>query len=539
MNRNTDDGPVMTARGNLFRIALTLGLALLLLVPPPADAGRRGSSSSSWGRSSSTSRTTTSRSSSFGRSSGSSWGTRSSSGWGTRSTRASQRTTTPTSSWGRRSSTTTARVPKPRTASKADQAAYRKAAQYNSFNREKHSYRSPQTARAEAVEDFQKKFAPQYPSKFDKKPEKRPEYIPGTVEVGRTKSPVEYRVENGVGGYYYRNAAGAWILYNLMRDTQRRDRYMYRHGYDPTGTTYTRARSSGGGSPMFWLFLGIVLVVLLVLGAVIAVSYFSAFRDLPPGKPGRRRKEKRPRPPPPAPTRGQRPLLSPTETGYWLQAKPGDTFILRDEQTLEMLMKERRADFTHGVSLTVRVVRTLTERNNLMKWVICELEPVRLADGEQVWYLVVKVVDREFDLRVMFEPADFRPGSRQDLIDAGTTWLFQPPQDEANFRPEDLEFTMSFDQALEGGRTVIYNRKGQGVLYGEMREQPPPSGIPQPQFVAVVEFRADTPCENPEVLIVEMGGVDDPRRGARDAGGFIVLLQGANVSPADLELLSV
>jgi hypothetical protein len=521
-----------------FLIALTS----LALLPEEIQAGRQTRTSSSWGSSSrsSTSTRSTTRSSWGGSGWGSSRTTRTT--WvGSSSTPSSNRSSSKTtrSSWGSsRRTSSSVRVSRPANASEADQKAYEKAVQVNSFNKRSTSYASPQQARDAAIADFNKKWGKQYPSTYKEKPKERPAHIPETYMVRDTggkehPAKVEYQVHNGVGGYYYRDAAGALVLYSLMKDRHRRDEYLYRRGYDPSGRAYVR--SSHSGNAAVWMIMGIAIVVLLVLGAVLAASFFFASQKGPPPRRGRNRK------PRPAPAKKQQKerdrLREPIEAAYWVRARPGDMLILRDQQTLEMLMEAGRSDFAHGVSLTIKRVRRIQERNKLMQWTLCELEPIRIGNQTQVWFLVAKVVDEAFDVRVMFEPADFEPGSREHLLEAGCQWLFQPPENEDNFNPADLRFTLSIDKTVDGNRVVGFHQKGQGVLYGEQYEEPRPSGVPQPQFVTLVEYQADTAYENPELLLLEVGGVDRSRPGQRFRGGFITMYEGANVSPNDLELM--
>jgi hypothetical protein len=223
---------------------------------------------------------------------------------------------------------------------------------------------------------------------------------------------------------------------------------------------------------------------------------------------------------------------------YWQSIKVGDIITLKDEQTLELLMKGNRPGFARGVDLTVQRVRRIVEQKDLMKWTVYELEKLRVPGGEETWYLALKEVDDAFDLRLMFVPPDFTPGSRADLLAAGCRWLFQAPPDENNFRPGELEYTETIEQTVEG-RVVVYRRKPQGLLFGAMTEEPKPSGLEEPQFVAVLEYRAEGETENPELLVLEIGGVRaDDRPGTPDEGGFVVLLQGTNVSTSDVERMT-
>ncbi len=432
------------------------------------------------------------------------------------------------SNWGSRPSAPprVAPAPRPPQASDADAAAHRKAVQSNPFGG---AFPSEREARDRAVEDFKKKHAPQYPSVYKEKPQARPEHIPDTVTVDGKPKQVEYRVENGTGGYYYRDALGRWILYDMLADAARRDNYMYRHGYDPSGTTYVGGGGrSGGGGGWVWVLLGVVVVLAL---AGIVYYYYVGPGSVLPG--AAKKPEKKPEAGRPPPQGGA--AQDASKAAHWESVRPGDILTLKDEQTLELLMKENRPGFTRGLDLTVKVVRRIAEQRGLMRWILYEMEKVRLEGEDQTWYVLVKVVDDAFDLRVLFVPPDFRPGSRSDLVDGGARWVFKPPADESDFRLEELEFVDEIEQALDDGRAVLYKKKPQGILFGELTEEPAPSGITGPQFVSVLEYRADADGDNPELLLLEIGGAGPGAGGP--AAGYVLLLQGANVGTQDLELM--
>lgn len=528
---------------------LPVVLALLLLVP--ADVWGKGRSSGSFGGSRS--------SGSFGRSSSSSsWGRSSTpSKPSTPSISAPSRPSTPSSSWGSRPAAPPPIIvarPPPR-ASKADELAHQKAVQANTFGKSG-TFKSQDEARQAAEKDFREKHGPALPSTFKEKPATRPDHIPETVVVGDQTRPVVYRVENNVGGYYYDDPVRGWILYNLMADSMHRDRVMYTRGYDPSGHHYTHTSTysttqtrSSSGSSNAWVWIGIILIVVLVIGA----WYVYSLRSMQPRSPVPQATNDKPKP---APARAAPALTTKTEASHWDRLKPGDHINLKDRQTLELLMGEGARSFALGADLTVRRVQRIVERNDLMQWSVCELEGIPLKDAEDTWYLVVKRVDEEFDLRVMFVPSDFRPGTRADMMNWGVRWLFKPPEDENHFRPGELDFTDEIDQTLDDGRTVVYRAKAQGILFGTMTEEPRRSGLEQPQFAAVLEYRADAECDNPELLLLELGGVKLPNfkgvesaeqaraieAAARDAsrdGGLIVFMQGVNVGTQDVDVLPV
>lgn len=515
------------------RIAGYLIAILLVVWLLPEEAFSRGRSRGSfsrgsWGRSSSSSSRRSSsswggssRSSSWGsksksstpKKSSSSWGSKSSSGWSSRS-----RTTT-------RSTST---ITKPKVASEADQKAFQKARSSNTFNNRPPAYKSETAARKAAVSDFKQKYEKKYPSTFSTKPSSRPEHIPQRIDVGGRQREVIYRnAPNSTGGYYYQDNTGKWILYSILADRMTRDRYMYRHGYDTTGRYYTRTsygyerrRSSGWG----WFWFALLILVIIVVVAIILYSR-------------KRKKEQeiwearnRPRGKPKKPLAAVRETTLDKQTqAYWEQITPGDTVTLTDQQTLELLMEARKVGFTQGVDLRVKSTRTIKEERDLMKWHIYELDPVSIRGETSTWFLFIKVVDAAFDVRVMFDAPDFPAGGRDQVLDGGGNFIFLPPPDPDYFDPAELKFAEEIDYSLDDGSQIIYKKKPQGTLFGEMREVPRPSGVRQPQFVTIVEYGATTDCPNPELTIVEVG---DP-----SISSYLVLLQGINVNIHDVNVM--
>lgn len=211
---------------------------------------------------------------------------------------------------------------------------------------------------------------------------------------------------------------------------------------------------------------------------------------------------------------------------FWERIFPGAVVTLQDRQTIEFLMREGQDGFACGIDLEVKVVRKIIEKARRMKWFVHELEPLRFSESESTWYLVVKVVDALFDIKVMYIPDDFCPGNRSELISSGCTWIFLPPDDVSNFDPNKLAFAEIIDQTLDDGRQVQYEQKRQGILHGNMIERGETAS--QRESACVLEYQANIDCENPELLLVEISG------GSTTEHGLILLLQGGNVNVTDV-----
>ncbi len=345
-----------------------------------------------------------------------------------------------------------------------------------------------------------------------------------------------YRDVGGQGGYYYRDSVGNWVLYSIMLSSLAdRNRYLYQRGYDPTGEYYVRRypttrsttyyhrerRSRGGGWGWFWIAF-FILVIIIIIAVVIYVR--NKRKQQEEMATAARLQKHRTRA-----EKNEMRTFDKMSPQFWSQIRPRDIVTLKDEQTLTLLMESRRLGYTMGADVRVKAVREITEQHGRMKWHLYELEPVEI-DGElSPWHLLVKVVDDAFDVRVMFMPPSFHAGDRGYLVDEGMNFIFSPPENPEYFDVAELEFAHEIDYTLDDGDDVVYKQKPQGILFGEMYEQPRPTGVRQPQFVSIMEYSAQQECPNPELMIVEMG---DP-----SVDSYVVLLQGTNVNIHDVDVM--
>lgn len=219
---------------------------------------------------------------------------------------------------------------------------------------------------------------------------------------------------------------------------------------------------------------------------------------------------------------------------YWLTLKPEDVVTLRDPQTLELLA-ERGEDPGRGMDFVARRVLDVTETNGSMRWLLCEME-----SGECDLVLVAKIVDGELSLGVYYEPGDFVPGTRQDMLERGCGWLFDVDEEPADQEggaarvrvpPGGLgamEYARQMTQELGDGRVVCFRMKRQGPLYGTCSETPKPTGVEE-VLAAVVEYDTRDACDDPELLVLELGDDED--------GGHIRLFEGCGVGLGDVDVL--
>ena len=82
----------------------------------------------------------------------------------------------------------------------------------------------------------------------------------------------------------------------------------------------------------------------------------------------------------------------------------------------------------------------------------------------------------------------------------------------------------------KGAVDIRYVQKPQGELQGTCLEDPVPSGETAPLVATIVEYVTDQECDNPELLVTEIGAADDE-------GGSITLLEGGPVNLAEVDII--
>jgi hypothetical protein len=210
---------------------------------------------------------------------------------------------------------------------------------------------------------------------------------------------------------------------------------------------------------------------------------------------------------------------------FWADVKPGDVVQMKDEQALEDSL--RRGDGLNPIDYVVGEIREMPEMNGLATWTMFRLDD----SGEQTLWLLLKIVDDAMDVRAYYTPdEDYTPTQRMDLINQGVTFLFDTtdpsiPVCDAMFAPR-----VAYTEYSEDGSSseIVYARKN-STLTAEMEIDPPPEGVPQPVMTLVTEYLAEEECQNPELLILEVG--DD------EQGGMVYLYLGATLGENDFDVM--
>lgn len=216
------------------------------------------------------------------------------------------------------------------------------------------------------------------------------------------------------------------------------------------------------------------------------------------------------------------------EPKYWKGIKVGDFVSLTDFQSIAQAGSE-------GRDYRVRVVRDVAVPDKESGRTVAGYRFHELATGtDSLLYLVVVLVDREFELRVYFLPKGFSVGTRDHLIDIGQTWFFLPPPDPEDFISSDLEYAPYPDiPPIEEGESTVereYGPSGFGQpVYGSFRD-----GNEEVPVIITEYATEDEQALNPLMLVLEERWIL-PDGTVPEEGGFVVPLIGCVVHPDSVE----
>ena len=208
---------------------------------------------------------------------------------------------------------------------------------------------------------------------------------------------------------------------------------------------------------------------------------------------------------------------------FWKGIHPGSTITLKDKQAIEDSME--KGNGMKGMDYMVKTVTRLKEVNGLAEWILFLLDD----PGEAIW-VMVKIVEPEIDLRVYFEHPQFEPGNRKDMIEQENLWLFLEPENPADFLYNDLKFTDQIEIEQDNDEMLIYKQKGFKEMHCHGSFLPASSGMKNP-MATIVEYQVQGTCDNPELLVFELGGQESSE------GGLIRLMLGCHLRPTEIDVL--
>ena len=144
-------------------------------------------------------------------------------------------------------------------------------------------------------------------------------------------------------------------------------------------------------------------------------------------------------------------------------------------------------------------------------------------------YICEKTVENESSLRLYFPINEFnglnQGETRKEAIRDGARFLFKPPSNPNKFRCCDLEFS----DYIDNGETKFEIKFP--ILHGEVQED---GGN---KFCSVGEYLTKDDIEHPELLLLEVGGLDDEGNQLEE-GGSLALWHGYCIDTKDLEIFS-
>lgn len=172
--------------------------------------------------------------------------------------------------------------------------------------------------------------------------------------------------------------------------------------------------------------------------------------------------------------------------------KEGDLILLSDEQTLFDLK-----DLSKG-GLEVTVAKITVHDEGDIHYTICDL-----VDSQLV--VVFKKLNGNLEQRcVYWQCDDFVPGSREELVNNGSHWIFKEPP--PNFKYDDLEFADEITSP-EGS----YER----FL----------TSFDVPEDSAIAEWEAKFDTDNPYLIVIEQGD-------------YVRCLQGSEIRESELTIFN-
>lgn len=194
-----------------------------------------------------------------------------------------------------------------------------------------------------------------------------------------------------------------------------------------------------------------------------------------------------------------------------LNIKVGDIITLKDFPAL----KEKIS----GLDFTVEAIEKLTLDH-------CQYRMFKFK--EKTDRLVVKYLDSDtFDLRWYYVMDWVGEGTRADALDKNHYFLFQNPGKD-DFIPKELKWSEEFSLRVHD-KDVVYQKIKGSEQHGEISIKNEGS-----YFLSVVEFRSTEDTEDPYILILEVGGIEDDNVN----GGWLIPLEGHSISENEIEVLT-
>lgn len=379
-------------------------------------------------------------------------------------------------------------------------------------------------SRADAERAFERDYANRFPSTFPREPNTRPSHIPQSTTVDGRSYDVTYNPR--YRGYGYMRDGG-WVAYNTFRDVALLSMLMGQHGYvyggqDRQGTADGSGESGGMGRPSFGAGSGLLILLLLIGGWAMIPRRRGGYRldsQTAPIQTMNRPRENR-----------LNTDWTPYSIRFWRNLKPGSTIILKDEQTLEDMIRSGESIST-GRDYLLEEVWRIRESRDVAEW---QFFRIRSPHDEDATWLLIKSAGEQLSAGVYFEADGFESGTRRELLDRNQYWVFNEPRNPAEFQLLDLNYAshLYFNLELHGEiREVEFAKLGNMEFHGHVSADPPQRDMDR-MTGTVAEYETMLPVPNPRVAFFEAGL-------PHGDGGLIRMLQGAGIRMSDLEVLPV
>ena len=330
--------------------------------------------------------------------------------------------------------------------------------------------------------------------------------------------------------YGFWDSLGHWVMWNAILNSGPRNYYYYdsgpgygNAGYGNSGYYgHTGGYGQSRGSSFLPMLMGIVLIFTLIAvgmyfyykhAAEVEAQYAAqsgAYNYVPP-----------PTPPSSMSVRRPPPMKRPANLEPWVSFPPGSFIILSDNQSKED--SQKRGQGFNGIRYAVETSAIADDTEGLASWAL-----ITLNDQYQKLLLVVKSVDDAIDHRIYYANEQFRPARREDVIKRGDLWLFEPPENENDFDPADLQYTAEVVQKTDTAE-LVYVRKDQGERHADYVETPNRSGA-RDLVATIVEYSTSDATDNPELMILEIGS-------AARRTGEVNLYLGCAIDPSEIDVL--
>ena len=199
-----------------------------------------------------------------------------------------------------------------------------------------------------------------------------------------------------------------------------------------------------------------------------------------------------------------------SKSKIWQELKKQDIISVSDAQTLSKLLAD--GELVEEIDLVIENIQVFKAENGV------EYRFFEFSADEPNIVIVAICVDDDAILRAYFVSDDPSPATRSNVLNVQECgWLFEPPEDEENFKLDELAYRGQFDQADDTAKSgqAVYNQDGAmltGTLDGE--------------FASLQEWLADDGI-NPRVILLEVGEED----------GFMTFYQGCDIGTNDLNVL--